>query len=206
MHRMSLKGCVKLTILLLLATGCCSCAKQSYINVDYRLPSSTNTLTGRTVFVETRDLRSDTMIFNKAAQEKFEDFTGLFSLSLAMPNDQQKILGAYLLPILFETALKQRLEKLGVAIAGEPSPTVPVFQIKISQFHINLADQKWLAEISYEASLTQDTQLVAREVVSGSAERLKLMGSGGAEKVIGEIFTEMINRLNIERLFQQAKL
>ena len=206
MHRMSLKGYVNLTILLLLATGCCSCAKQSYINVDYRLPSDTATLAGRTVFVETRDLRSDLAIFNKPAQEKFEDFTGLFSLSLEMPNEQQKILGAYALPTLFETALKQRLGKLGVAIAGEPSPTIPVFQIKINQFHINLADQKWLAEISYEASLTQDTQLVAREVVSGSAERLRLMGSGGAEKVIGEIFTEMINRLNIERLFEQAKL
>jgi hypothetical protein len=43
-------------------------------------------------------------------------------------------------------------------------------------------------------------------VVTGSAERLKVMGRGGAEKVIGEIFTEMINRLNIERLFAQAKL
>jgi hypothetical protein len=63
-----------------------------------------------------------------------------------------------------------------------------------------------MADISYEASLTQDTQLVAREVVTGSAERLKMIGSGGAEKVIGEIFTDMINRLNIERLFQQAKL
>ena len=35
---------------------------------------------------------------------------------------------------------------------------------------------------------------------------MKVVGSGGAEKVIGEIFTEMINRLNVERLFQQAKL
>jgi hypothetical protein len=35
---------------------------------------------------------------------------------------------------------------------------------------------------------------------------MKLMGSGGAEKVISEIFTDMINRLNIERLFQQANL
>jgi hypothetical protein len=81
-----------------------------------------------------------------------------------------------------------------------------VFQITINQFQINLIGQKWMADISYEASLTQDTQLVAREVVSGSAERLKMIGSGGAEKVIGEIFTDMINRLNIERLFQQAKL
>ena len=199
-------GCLKMTMLLLVATLCFSCAKKSYIDVDYRLPTTADTLTGRTVFVETLDLRSDTEIFNKRAKEKFEHFTGLFSLSLEMPDNQQKVLGAYELPILFEVALKQRLQKLGVGIAATHSPSVPVFQININQFRINLIGQKWMADISYEASLTQDTQLVAREVVTGSAERLKMIGSGGAEKVIGEIFTDMINRLNIERLFQQAKL
>ncbi len=197
---------LKMTILLLVATLCFSCAKKSYIDVDYRLPATADSLTGRTVFIETRDLRSETEIFNKRAKENFEHFTGLFSLSLIMPDDQSKILGAYPLPKLFETALKQRLQKLGVAASTSPSPSIPVFQININQFHINLVGQKWMADISYEVSLTQDTQLVAREVVSGSAERLKVMGSGGAEKVIGEIFTDMINRLNIERLFQQAKL
>jgi hypothetical protein len=198
--------CLKMAILLLVATLCFSCAKKSYIDVDYRLPATADTLTGRTVFVETRDLRSDSEIFNKRAKEKFEHFTGLFSLSLEMPDNQQKVLGAYELPILFDVALKQRLQKLGVGIAATPSPSAPVFQININQFHINLIGQKWMADISYEASLTQDSQLIAREVVTGSAERLKVMGSGGAEKVIGEIFTDMINRLNIERLFQQAKL
>jgi hypothetical protein len=198
--------CLKMTILLLVAALCFSCAKKSYIDVDYRLPTTVDTLTGRTVFLETRDLRSDTEIFNDRAKDKFEHFTGLFALSLAMPDDQQKVLGAYSLPMLFETAFKHRLQKLGVEATGEPSPEIPTFQIRINQFRINLVGQKWLADVSYEASLTQDTQLIAREVVTGSAERLKVMGSGGAEKVIGEIFTEMINRLNIERLFAQAKL
>ena len=202
----NVKACMKIILLLLMVIACFACAKKSYIDVDYRLPSDTNTLAGRTVFFETRDLRSDTEIFNKRANENFEHFTGLFSLSLMMQDDQQKVLGAYPLPKLFETALKQRLQKLGVGVTATPSPNIPVFQINIKQFRINLIDQKWMADISYEASLTQDTQLVAREVVSGSAERLKVMGSGGAEKVIGEIFTDMINRLNIERLFQQAKL
>jgi hypothetical protein len=89
---------------------------------------------------------------------------------------------------------------------AEPSRDIPVFQIKIDRFHIKLVGQKWLADVSYEASLTKDSLLIAREVVSGSAERVKIMGSGGAEKVIGEIFTEMINRLDVERLFAQAKL
>jgi hypothetical protein len=197
---------MRATVVLLVVMGCFACAKKSYIDVDYRLPSAADTLPGRTVYVETRDLRSDTEIFNKRANEKFEHFTGLFTLSLVMPDDQPKILGAYALPKLFETALTQRLKQLGVTVTDAPSRRAPVFQININQFNINLVGQKWMADISYEVSLTQDTELVAREVVSGSAERIKVMGSGGAEKVIGEIFTDMINRLNIERLFQQAKL
>jgi hypothetical protein len=193
-------------IALLLAGVLLSCAKKSYIDVNYRLPTGADTLVGRNVFVETRDLRTDKEIFDSRAQKKFEYFTGLFALSLEQPDEQHKILGAYELPELFETALIQRLQTLGVGIAESSSSEVPVFQIKVNQFRIKLIGQKWLADVSYEASLTQDTRLIAREVVTGSAERMKLMGSGGAEKVIGEIFTDMINRLNIERLFQQAGL
>ena len=192
--------------LLMAAAMLFSCAKKSYIDVDYRLPAATNTLTDRTVFVETRDHRVQTEIFNKRAKDQFQYFTGLFALSLELPDDQYKIVGAFELPMLFEAALVKRLQKLGVDTVAERSPDIPVFQIKINRFHIKLIGQKWLADVSYEASLTKDAHLIAREVVSGSAERLKIMGSGGAEKVIGEIFTEMINRLNIEHLFAQAKL
>jgi hypothetical protein len=183
-----------------------ACAKKSYIYVDYRLPSVTDRLQGRSVFVETHDLRNNTEIFNPRAKEAFANFTGLFSLSLIKPNDEHTLKGAYGLPMLFEAALKERLHTLGITIAGEQSANIPLFKIDLNQFRIKLVGQKWIADISYEVSLTQDNQTVSREVVTGSAERLKIIGSGGAEKVIGEIFTEMINRLNIERLFQQANL
>lgn len=196
----------KVTITLMVVVGFAACAQKAYIDVDYRLPSGTDSLAGRTVFIETLDLRSDKEIFNKRANDKFEHFTGLFTLSLQMPDEQREIVGAYALPQLFEAALKQRLQRLGVEITSERLSQVPLFQININAFRINLVGQKWMADISYEASLTQNSQLVAREAVTGSAERLKVVGSGGAEKIIGEIFTEMINRLNIERLFQQAKL
>jgi len=182
------------------------CAKKSYIYVDYRLPSITDRLQGRRVFVETHDLRNNAEIFDPRAKEAFANFTGLFSLSLIKPNDKQTIKGAYELPMLFEAALKERLHTLGITIAGEQSANIPLFKIDLNQFRIKLVGQKWIADISYEVSLTQDNQTVSREVVTGSAERLKIIGSGGAEKAIGEIFTEMINRLNVEKLFQQTKL
>ncbi|BBO85661.1 hypothetical protein DSCO28_62270 [Desulfosarcina ovata subsp. sediminis] len=206
MYRMRKRFYPEMFILVLVILGTFACTKQSYINVTYQLPASSDGLAGRTVFIETRDLRSDQEIFNAPAKKNFEYFTGLFSLSLEKPDTTATMLGAYPLPRLFETAMKQRLAQLHVKVTDERSPNVPVFQIKINRFRINLDGQKWRADISYEANLSEDAHLVAREVVSGTAERVKIVGSGGAEKIIGEIFTEIINRLNVERLFQQAKL
>jgi uncharacterized lipoprotein YajG len=182
---------LKITLLGVILIAGVACAKKSYIYVDYRLPTVTDRLQGRSLFVETHDLRRNREIFNPRAKES---------------GDEQTLKGAYELPMLFEAALKERLDALGITIAGGQSANIPLFKINLNQFRINLVGQKWIADISYEVSLTQDNQTVSREVVTGSAERLKLIGSGGAEKVIGEIFTEMINRLNIERLFQQANL
>jgi hypothetical protein len=198
-------GLVKVLVLGMVL-GWVACGNKSYINVTYHLPAATDTLPGRTVYIETRDLRSGTEIFNAAAKEHFNHFTGLFSLSIENGPDDRTVVGAYPLAQLFEATMKQRLARLGIQVADQPSAGVPTFQIKLNQFHINLVEQKWQADISYEANLSQDAQLVAREVVTGSAERMKVIGTGGAEKIVGEIFTDMINRLNIERLFQQAKL
>jgi hypothetical protein len=43
------------------------------------------------------------------------------------------------------------------------------------------------------------------EAVSGSAERLQLLKKNDAEKVLGELLTDMANKLDLVRLFQQAQ-
>jgi len=75
--------------------------------------------------------------------------------------------------------------------------------IDINRFYISLIGNKWLADVGYKASLMKDGQRIASETVTGSAERPKVVGRGGAEKVIGEIFTDVINQLDIERLFRE---
>lgn len=185
-----------------------ACAKKPYIDIDYRLPPTSGTLPGRTVFIESQDLRTDTQIFNERAKEQFENFTGLFALLLESSDDQtgQKIvIGAYPLPALFETVIKKRLQQLGVEVIPEPSADALVLRVEINQFRINLVEQKWMADVEFEAKLIDGKRTISRETVTGSAQRVKIMGSAGAEKVIGEIFTDTINRLNIERMFDQTK-
>jgi hypothetical protein len=71
-----IKPGLRIAVLLVVSLSFFSCAKKSYIDVDYQLPAVGDTLTGRTVFVETRDARSDTQIFNARAQEKFYTLPG----------------------------------------------------------------------------------------------------------------------------------
>lgn len=190
---------------LILAVGL-SCAQKAYLYVDYHLPQITDSLAGRSVFIDVHDNRSNSDIFIHRAKKTFEEFTGLFSLSLITPDQQTTLKGAYTLPMLFKTAFSERLKTFGVDTAEERGPNTPVFTITINQFQINLVGQKWMADISYEVSLTLDNQTTARETVTGSAENIKLVGSGGAEKVVGIIFTDMINRLDVNKLFRQANL
>jgi hypothetical protein len=60
--------------------------------------------------------------------------------------------------------------------------------------------------MSYEAKLIKDGTVLAAQIIEGEAERVKVMGRKEADTVTGEIFTDMVNRLDLSRLFQQAQL
>lgn len=184
---------------------CFSCAKSPSITVDYRLPGEQQpVITQKPVYIESVDLRNNTVILDKNAQKKFDDFSGQFSLTVQESDNQRTRLGSYALPQLFETAFAHRLTKLNVPITDRPSPETLTMRIEIIQFQIGLVEGDWLADIGYKASLSENEKRIASETVTGSAQRLKGVGRGGADKVIGEIFTDVVNRLDIGRLFEKA--
>ncbi len=183
-----------------------ACATKSYINVNYRLPLSSYDLKGKKVFLEIKDMRSDKAIFGEKAKTKFKNFTGLFLFSLSKGEQKDYVIGAFYLPSLFEAAFSRRLENMGIEILTEQKETEPVIEIDLKKFILDLADRKWVAEISYEARLIKENRLLARETISGNAKRYKLLSQGDVEKVLGEIFTDLVNNLDFRKLFQQAEL
>lgn len=183
-----------------------ACATKSYINVNYRLPLSSYDLKGKKVFLEIKDMRSDKAIFGEKAKTKFKNFTGLFLFSLSKGEQKDYVIGAFYLPSLFEAAFSRRLENMGIEILTEQKETEPVIEIDLKKFLLDLADRKWVAEISYEARLIKENRLLARETISGNAKRYKLLSQGDVEKVLGEIFTDLVNNLDFRKLFQQAEL
>jgi len=200
-HDFLLFSLIMLTGILVVA-----CATKSYININYRLPLLSHDLKGKKIFLEIKDIRSVKTIFGEKAKTKFKNFTGLFLFSLSEGKKKNLVIGAFDLPSLFKTAFSRRIENMKIAILTESEITEPVIEIDLQKFFLDLADQKWVAEISYEARLIKDNKLLATETISGNAERFKILSQSDAEKVLGEIFTDVVNKLDFRKLFQKAEL
>ena len=183
-----------------------SCAGRSYLIVDYTLPPSDQVLQGQTVKMVIKDLRSDRKIFSPAAAQEFKGFKNLYSLAWKRADGQRVIVGEMNLETLFRKVFTKRLERMGVLVATNEQSQAPVFEIALEKFSVDLSGRKWIADVTYIASLSEDSHLIAREKVTGSAERLRIIGRKGADTVLSEIFTDIINKVDILKLFQQAKL
>jgi hypothetical protein len=197
---------LRFSFVMLIGIWVVACATKSYINVNYRLPLSSHDLKGKKVFLELKDIRPVKTIFSEKAKTKFKNFTGLFLFSLPNRGKKSFVVGAFDLPSLFKTAFSRRLENMGIEVLTEPEKTEPVIEIDLQNFLLDLADRKWVAEISYEVRLIKANKLLARETISGNAERLKMLSQSDAEKVLGEIFTDVVNKVDFRKLFQQTDL
>lgn len=194
---------VLLTILIgVIATAC---AKKPYINVNYKPLVSPDDLKNKNVYLVIKDVRSDTTIFSKNAEAELKNFTDLFTLSLVTGKKDSVVVGVFGPLSLFKEAFSKRLENMGMNILTDYKKTEPSIEIALQKFSLDLVDRKWVAEISYEASMTKDNNLIVKETISGKAERVKVFRQGDAEKALSEIFTSLINNLNIHKLFMQDK-
>ena len=125
--------------------------------------------------------------------------------SLSKGGKKSSVVGAFDLPLLFKEAFSRRLKNMVIEDLAEPKKPDPVIEVVLQNFLLDLVDRKWVAEINYEARLVIDNKLLATETISGNAERFKVISQVDAEKVLGEIFTTVVNRLDFRKLFQQAE-
>ena len=191
---------------LFLLTAMLSCATVPELKVNYRLPPESGELKGKRVFLGFEDIRTAKDILGRGAQKEFKNFPGNVSFSLARGKEKGFKMGAYDIPSLFMEVFKRRLEILGVEVVPEKKSGQIEVVIVLEDFLLDLIGRKWVATIGYEARLVKDENVLAKQMISGQAERLKLLGRGQADIVIGDIFTDLVNRLDVSKLFQQAGL
>jgi hypothetical protein len=188
-----------MTILILLV----ACAKPYHFYVKYDFPESSDGLKGQKVTLQVLDGRDSKIFLSEKANNEFDMWDGKFAMYHS-PKKPEGEVQTYPLTGLIEAAMKKRLQSMGITVVQEKMDKVPVFQLTLNKLSLDLSDRTWVSDFSYEAKLTLDDQKTGREKVSGQAERTKVMGRGAGEILMGDIFTESINKLNIKKLFVNA--
>lgn len=191
---------------LILAFFAGACGSKPFLKVQYQLPAPSSTLEGKQVSLTVSDMRSKETLVTETARKSLRDFKGTFSLVVLREDGSGNLRGAYDLVSLFSEVFQQRLKNEGIQATTVTDSTLPELKIEITEFQIDFADRKWIVGMNYKASLLDNGILLSKESVSGQAERLKVMGKTGAEKILSELLTDVVNKLNLVGLFQQARL
>ena len=183
-----------------------SCASIPKLRVEYRLPPKPEGFHGEKVYLEILDERADKGIIREGAKEDFENFPGNVSLSVARPHDTGFMIGLYGPVELVEEGFARRLKDAGLKVASSRSQSELALQLVLKNLSLDLANRRWVAEMAYEARLRKSGRVLSSQSVSGRVERYKLYGRGQADKAMGEVFTDTVNRLDVLELFKKAGL
>jgi hypothetical protein len=200
------RACVSLCISLFTILFFSGCAARTYLMVDYHVPNASPNLGGQVVHLRVIDQRTADRTLTTDAAEQFPEFKGIYSLAWVMPDQQRILAGEHQLPELFKTVFEKRLKALGGGTTDSTDAGTPVLTIVLKQVSIDLQDHKWKADLNYDATLSLNDHPSAKESVHGSAERVQIMGIKGADKMFGEIFSDVVNRLDLVKLFRNARL
>lgn len=205
---MLLKNALYRIVLLALVTLplAAGCASTAYIEVTYQLPEPQQNIDQKTVALQVVDQRPTESIAGPNSKKELEYFTGLFSLYVAREGKKPMLIGAFDLKALFKEALKQRLESEGVAVLDQATAEQPSIEIQIEEFILDRDGKNWKATLAYKAFTRKAGRVLTSQTVSGGAERLKIVGTGDAEKLLGEIFSDMVNELDPVKLFNHPDL
>ncbi len=183
-----------------------SCSRLPYLEVSYRLPAKPDALAGQRVSLDMEDVRAVKDMIGAGARYEFENFSGSISLVVASDSGTGVRVGIYDPPSLFKEAFKKRLENAGVRVLPGKESGAPNLTIIIQRFLLDLVNKEWKVQMAYEARLSKDGKVLARQIVSGEGERMKVLGRDQADTVLGEVFTDLVNRVDLAKLFRDAEL
>ncbi len=191
-------------VVTLLLTLTAACSSKPFLIVNYQLPPSSDSLQTTQTSLKILDVRERKSFLSENARKSLQKFNESYSLVVLQSNGSGNLLGIYDVDELIAEIFRQRLENFGMQVSSAAGGTSNTLEIKLKQFELDLERRKWIVTMGYQASLLRDGRLVATESVNGSAERLKLTGKSDAEKVLSELITDMVNKLNVTTIFEQA--
>ena len=190
---------------LVLAFFASACSPKPFLKVQYQLPSQSNALDVKKIILAVSDMRAKKALLTENARPSLKDFNGTFSLVVLSEDGSGNLVGAYDLVSLLTEVFQQRLKNEGIQTTAVADSALPELKIEIREFQLDYSKRKWITRMNYQASLLDGGRLLSKESVSGEAERLKVRGKGDAEKILSELLSDTVNKLNLARLLQQAR-
>ena len=190
----------------LAAVWLAACASTGVLGIDYRLPAPPSQGIGRTVDLVFQDERASAAFLSPMARDELEGFANAFALTVSRPGGPGELRGAYELAPLFREILRARLEAAGLRVATPGAPSDARFTFVLKEFKLDFGDRTWSSRMGFEALLMRDGSTLSRQTVSGSAERVKIVGRSEAEKLLSELITDTVNQMDVGALFKQAGL
>jgi len=195
-----LVGTFLLTVLLV------SCASVDNVKLLYQLPQNSSQFSGREVYLTLQDARPSRTILEMGARRELTSFPGNVIYSIAKYNQAGFRLGPYQVMDMVKDGFKRRLENMGFRVLPLSDSSKPTLTIVLQGFSLDFVSRKWIASMRYEARLLENGKLLATQSISAQTERYKVIGKKGADEALGEVFSDALNRLNVERLFEQARM
>ncbi len=178
------------------------CANRTYLAVDYLPRSAAGPPAGLSVRLGFVDERPSRTVILPGAAAHLTGFRDRYLLAWLTDNKERTPAGSYDLEGLFVAAFKKRMQKMQLPVVPQDLRDTPLFEIGLKAFSIDLSDRNWVVEIGYEARMIVDGRVVAIETVTGNAQRIRIVGRTGAEQVLGDLFSDMINRVDMEKLLR----
>ena len=183
-----------------------SCASVYEVQILYKLPGPSGLLQGKSLKFTVIDERQIKEFLKAGAKRELKHFSNNVSFAVAKYNEAGFKIGPLAPMAALKKAFERRIENEGINLAKGVGPGIPELEIGVKDFSLDFAERRWVASISYEARLKVDGQVHATQFISGSAERFKVLRKKGADMAVGDIFTDTLNRLDLVRLFQDARL
>ncbi|MBN2125137.1 MAG: hypothetical protein JW821_12640 [Deltaproteobacteria bacterium] len=181
-----------------------ACATMPYFNVDYRLPPESALLQTHRAYLAIEDRREVKEVLGPGARQDLTDFSGNWSLSVARGTDTGFRVGIFDLEGLLKEGFKRRMAASGLTVVPRTEKDAIGIVVALETFSLDLVNRRWRVRMGYEAALVREGKVLARQVISGEGERLKLFGRREAERAVGDTLTDVLNRLDLGRLFRQA--
>jgi hypothetical protein len=182
------------------------CAGVREVRVDYGPPAPSSGLEGKSVFVTFRDLREDPGLLGPGARGAYRYYSGNVALYLVEGGGAPEPAGMKDVASLFRDVFARRVRLLGGEVAKERAAAHAEISIGLKVFSLDLRGRTWAARMAYDLELIVDQRAAVRREVSGEAERAKIAGFKQAEQVMGDLFTDVVNRPHLPALFREAGL